>query len=250
MLRKIRVLSSKMVGKVYGRLTILRVFKKNSHMYALCACSCGNSKEIATTSIKRGSVNSCGCLNSELARSRLEQRHPTSDLTGKTFGKWTVVSKIGEPRKNSKYLCKCTCGSEKEVLSNNLLRGTTKGCGCGRIPVGRLKPGQSAFNNLFGSYKRSAKSRGPSFSLKKEMALELFTGYCFYCGRPPEQKHKVAEYSVFTYNGIDRVDNTKGYEEGNVVSCCKKCNSTKHTLTFEEFKTYITAVFNRIGGQP
>ena len=41
---------------------------------------------------------------------------------------------------------------------------------------------------------------------------------------------------------IDRIDNSKGYIKGNVVSCCKKCNTAKNTMTTEEFKQWIKKV--------
>jgi hypothetical protein len=40
-------------------------------------------------------------------------------------------------------------------------------------------------------------------------------------------------------NGIDRIDSKLGYVEGNVVSCCKICNSAKGDLTLAEFENWI-----------
>lgn len=48
------------------------------------------------------------------------------DLTGKRFGRWTVL----EYRKKSKWLCKCDCGTIKEVQSTHLKSGCSKSCGC------------------------------------------------------------------------------------------------------------------------
>lgn len=58
------------------------------------------------------------------------------DLTGRRFGKLTVVKKIGvknagqRGKSRSIYLCKCDCGNETEVLRNSLITGNTKSCGC------------------------------------------------------------------------------------------------------------------------
>lgn len=39
--------------------------------------------------------------------------------------------------------------------------------------------------------------------------------------------------------GLDRVDSSKGYEESNIVPCCKVCNRIKWTLSQEEFIQHI-----------
>lgn len=49
------------------------------------------------------------------------------DLTGKRFGRWTVID--GQIQ-GKKVLCRCDCGTEKMVDKDNLVRGLTKSCGC------------------------------------------------------------------------------------------------------------------------
>ena len=66
-----------------------------------------------------------------------------NNLEGRTFGKWTVLKHLGtekvcdylDKRHNRtvaitrrKYLCRCKCGNEQEVLGSNLLNGLSKGC--------------------------------------------------------------------------------------------------------------------------
>lgn len=53
------------------------------------------------------------------------------DLTNEKFYKLTVL-KRGENSKNNKtrWLCKCDCGKEVEILSACLINGYTKSCGC------------------------------------------------------------------------------------------------------------------------
>lgn len=53
------------------------------------------------------------------------------DLTGKKFGRWTVIRKMGVTKfRNVRWLCKCDCGVEKEVSSESLLKGKSRSCGC------------------------------------------------------------------------------------------------------------------------
>ena len=54
------------------------------------------------------------------------------DLTGRRFGRLTVLEKDDERTKdgNTYWKCKCQCGNIKSVLVGNLTSGKTKSCGC------------------------------------------------------------------------------------------------------------------------
>lgn len=59
------------------------------------------------------------------------------DLTGRVFGKLTVLRAVGRRRGRVLWLCRCECGKEKEVSSANLLignRSKIRSCGCLRKP--------------------------------------------------------------------------------------------------------------------
>jgi hypothetical protein len=54
------------------------------------------------------------------------------DLVGKKFGELEVLSRTLLPNtKKTAWFCKCSCGTEKIVRHQSLLRGSTKSCGCG-----------------------------------------------------------------------------------------------------------------------
>ena len=53
------------------------------------------------------------------------------DLSGKTFGRLTVIGKIGlNNHREVVWKCVCTCGQITEVPGYQLRSGTTKSCGC------------------------------------------------------------------------------------------------------------------------
>lgn len=56
------------------------------------------------------------------------------DLTGKRFGRLTVVS-LGTPRRKGRLMwnCVCDCGKTRAIMSDSLLQGRTNSCGCIRI---------------------------------------------------------------------------------------------------------------------
>ena len=56
----------------------------------------------------------------------------TYDLTGKRFGRLTVVGRADPPTKKAQkfWHCVCDCGNTKDVVSHNLISGCTRSCGC------------------------------------------------------------------------------------------------------------------------
>ena len=52
------------------------------------------------------------------------------DLTGMRFGRLTVVSKTRSEGGRVAWVCKCDCGNETTPLTNCLLKGRSKSCGC------------------------------------------------------------------------------------------------------------------------
>lgn len=52
------------------------------------------------------------------------------DLTGRTFGRWTVISFQGcNVRHHSEWMCRCECGTQKITLGTYLLCGQSLSCG-------------------------------------------------------------------------------------------------------------------------
>lgn len=56
----------------------------------------------------------------------------TQTRTGRIFGRLTVIDRhtLYPKDGNHAYLCRCECGNEKVARWKNLVRGTTKSCGC------------------------------------------------------------------------------------------------------------------------
>ena len=52
------------------------------------------------------------------------------DLTGKRFGRLTVIERSKSENKMSKWKCKCDCGNDTIVYRNALITGATASCGC------------------------------------------------------------------------------------------------------------------------
>lgn len=170
------------------------------------------------------------------------------DETGKRYGKLTVLRqlpsvKIKGKHKNifrSFWECRCDCGNIVERLGRDLRRAKNPSCGCAT----HLANGEAAFNALYTGYRNSAKTRGVEWGLNKDDFRAIVSLPCFYCGKFPSQVYKQQErYGAFTYNGVDRVNNSIGYVSSNVVPCCGQCNTSKRHYTESEFRQWVQRVY-------
>jgi len=173
------------------------------------------------------------------------------DLTGQTFGRLTVESCAGKLKGLSYYWnCICVCGNIKAIKSNSLRSGVTVSCGCyakeEQSKSNRKEAGYSAITRLISEYKYGAKSRGFEWDLSRDNCEIIFNSNCYYCGVEPSNTFKgdwgKQYYKAKPYNGIDRMDNKKGYILENVVPCCKICNRAKHTMDFDDFINWINRI--------
>jgi hypothetical protein len=85
--------------------------------------------------------------------------------------------------------------------------------------------------------KRNAiKRRGLVWALTFEEYYSLIEKSCYYCN------YELGD-PITASGGLDRIDNSKGYITGNVVSCCWTCNTIKNDhLTMEETKAVVAAI--------
>jgi hypothetical protein len=138
------------------------------------------------------------------------------DLTGQKFGKVTAITKVPTPKNSStrsaRWLCRCDCGKEFVTISNSIVSGRTKTCGCSagqhQITHGKTKtpefklwlaikercgnPNHKAYTNYGG--------RG-IFICDRWLNFQNF--YDDMCPRPAKNLQ------------LDRIDNNIGYSKEN-----------------------------------
>lgn len=132
-----------LTGNKYGRLTVLhrdteRIAKGSS--YWICQCDCGNIKSVKSSALRRGEIQSCGCLRNERTSSVKKEKNE-QDMIGKRFGKLTVLARSERTSSNGTryWLCQCDCGKQKEIVGTNLKQGNTVSCGCYHRSMGAIK---------------------------------------------------------------------------------------------------------------
>jgi hypothetical protein len=172
------------------------------------------------------------------------------DLSGKRFGRLTVVSRAGTIRYSRSpqptWACLCDCGKETTILGCRLRSGHTKSCGCYKSIVRRKEYGASSKRKAYQNYRKNAIIRQIIFNLTQQEFITLAGQPCFYCGS--EASNVISgnrSYGPFVYNGIDRIDSTKEYSVPNCVPCCKICNRAKSNMSYEEFMNWINRLVER-----
>lgn len=164
---------------------------------------------------------------------------------GERYGRLTILEKIGTAKNGSPIVrCLCDCGTIKDFNIGNItypnMKGT-KSCGCYKKDVHASKnPWLTEYNSYIGN---TVKKRKLLFKLNIDEFKKLCSSICFYCGSDPQSKMDVGNN---LRNGIDRVDNSIGYEIDNCVPCCWQCNRMKSNMFHKDFLSHIKKIYKWI----
>lgn len=134
-----------LVGQRFGMLEVLSKVEEphvtpsgKKFVQWHCRCDCGNEIDVVGIHLKSRGTMSCGCY-----RKSLFIRPNGYDLTGRRFGKLTVVERVPEyfvfptGEKATQWKCRCDCGKDFVALGSMLIKGNTRSCGCGwKLSIG------------------------------------------------------------------------------------------------------------------
>lgn len=130
----------------------------------------------------------------------------------------------------------CTCCKEiKELNLFGIHKRNKDGlnCRCKACGNKKAKTTNRSLSQRFIHSAIMAKDRGLSWIITKEEHAALLLKPCDYCGKELNP----------TGSGLDRMNNTIGYEIYNVVPCCRECNRVKSdVLTHEEMKAAMKVI--------
>lgn len=119
-----------LTGRRFGMLTVIQrgndfvLPSGKKEVGWICQCDCGNIKTINGNNLRSKSIKSCGCIVGK-------QPKKHEDLTGKVFGRLTVICEDGRSNRNNvMWLCKCECGNIKRASTSSLNNGSLNSCGC------------------------------------------------------------------------------------------------------------------------
>lgn len=235
---KTKKLRKDLIGKKFNELTVLKFLRiENGHGLWKFRCSCGKIIETLGKKVFGGGKKSCGCLF---------QKQNIKTAIGKIINGNKVLEFSGKKKKDkgghnrNVYICSCgLCSNKFEATLNGLKNRTS--CGCKRKATET-----STQHILYLQIKNGAKIRNLTFDMTFNEYLMLSKENCLYCNKPPEFKNSKALAMSINANGIDRIDNTKGYIKGNLAPCCAKCNTMKLDDTQEEFFKQIELIYHNI----
>lgn len=173
---------------------------------------------------------------------RTPRSHRFIDLTGKVFGRLTVLRFAGSsPRKHRLWECRCECGVVRNVRACTLLAGEAHSCGCGSREA-------ASTNNLRHGCGRAGAKRTPEYQSWSGMIQRCTnpknTAWKNYGARGITVCERWRDFANFLADmgdrpslkhSIDRIENNKGYEPGNCAWATKlsQCRNTRKNVMLE-----------------
>lgn len=215
--KKLYDANTDLVGKRFGKLTVIEDTNKSTGKGKLwfCKCDCGNTVEVLDTRLRFNQVRSCGCSST----------YGGKDLTGQRFGHLTVLEKTNERYYGYVvWKCKCDCGNITYVPMHNLSYNKgVKSCGC------VLKENLSSWGSKVHKsniYKKNKKSYSVSDERGNRFLIDL------------EDKDCIKDYywTANTPNTTVHAYNNKAKIKGSTIPLWRiilKDNNKKHKITYK-----------------
>ncbi len=157
---------------------------------------------------------------------------------GEAFNSWTVVSPSKNRGTRKVWLCKCKCGTEKEVYEQNLKNNKSKSCGC--YVTEKFWKGHGDISMTYWSaLKNGAKSRDIEFLISIKEAWDIFLLQNKKCALSNEKIYFAKSTSVSKRKlgtaSMDRIDSSLGYTKNNCQWVHKSVNRLKMDMKQDDF---------------
>lgn len=135
------------------------------------------------------------------------------DLSGQKINFWNIISRAENSGISTRYNCICDCGTERIVRAAHLTSNASKSCGCKESEI--KSHGAARKNNFTKKYRTWRQMCGRCLNPKHKNAdiyygllcdeWKDFNSFNSYMPEPSDDSLT-----------IDRIENSKGYEPGNV----------------------------------
>lgn len=156
--------------------------------------------------------------------------------------------KLIEKLPNKRFKCLCLICNKEHIIRREKF-GRDKSCGCNRVITGKenchFQGHEEIHLGKWKTYINNAKKRNIEFSVSIEYAWLLYIKQNKLCAitKLPIYFWVNATERQSTAS-LDRIDNTKGYVEGNIHWVHKKINQIKMDMELETFITLCKLVSN------
>ncbi len=187
-------------------------------------------------------------------------------VIGKQYNYYTVVSeeiKLSSDNKRMFHV-RCSCEKEEFKRAGHLESGRCKSCkSCAskrtaeKAPPPNMFQGVGEFSKTFYSaIKHGAEIRNIPFSVSIEYLWNLLREQGYKCALTGVEinlskaiKNSNVDYEKFNAS-LDRIDNSKGYEEGNVWWVHRTVNRLKNSYSVEELKYWCRLIISHDNPEP
>jgi hypothetical protein len=88
-----------MIGRKFGKLTVVRqagTYRNKWPLFA-CACECGNQKIVKGSQLRNGSIKSCGCLRRELLTTHGDAHNRNGEKVSVEYHAWNSMLQRCDP---------------------------------------------------------------------------------------------------------------------------------------------------------
>lgn len=218
-------------GQRFGKLVAIKKFgiSEKGQTTWLFKCDCGTEKEIEIVRVLHRNLKDCGCL--KIGR--------INNITGQKFERLTAIKLIGiNKKKETVWLFRCDCGVEKELVASDILKGSTKSCGCFKVDFGHLSKHGGVKTRIYSIW----------HGMRERCRNKSSKDYKNYGGRGIRVCDEWQTFTVFRdwslNNGysddlsIDRVNTNGNY-------CPENC---KFSTPIEQMRNRRNSVYHEING--
>lgn len=229
-------MEEQLIGKKFGSRQITKVFLKGRYKMCEVLCNCGNIGTTRLISLQNGKSTQCRKCGRKSCANKLKKTLPI----GYKKDKWTVIDIIQHDVGKTEAHLQCECGYIKKTNISYIHSSSSMCNKCkSKKQIGIPSKSRKGYMDISGVYwsalKAGAKSRNYEFTITLE--------YCWNLYLKQNKKCNLSGLDIilgfFNDNSqtasIDRVDNSKGYIEGNVQWVHKDINNMKHKHSQEYF---------------
>lgn len=226
----------------------------------LCRCSCGSERWIGYSHLVQGRSKMClDCrrekaalaffMHEQKTREEEERQAANRIYTGRQYGKWTVIGDgpiWNGTHRHPKWLCRCECGTEREIAANSLRYDTSRGCtACAHGTPYRSDPKTDRTlltGTMWARIRQGARARLIPFEITREEAFELYLRQKGRCALSGLAISFGDDDNPEVTASLDRIDSALGYCIGNVQWLHKAINLMKSTHNEDQFVALCRAV--------
>lgn len=159
------------------------------------------------------------------------------DLTGKQFGVFKVIKNVEEQQNHTRWLCKCVCGKEKILFTNNLKTCSYLSCRCGNKEINQKDNNQRKLEKHGASTTREYRCW---IEMRARCNNKTHRAYDAYGGRGITVCNRWEKFgnfledmgSVQENKSLDRIDNNQGYFKENCrwADQNAQCNNRRNNV--------------------